>query len=90
MEIDDFTKGVVRRRITQFYTIDKKIPTLKTLNAVLREENILHCGREYLRLLLHDLGFKFKKCGSKRKLLIEQPNIASWRWKYLHDDTKKN
>ncbi|XP_064292425.1 uncharacterized protein LOC135309844 [Plodia interpunctella] len=84
VEIDDFTKGVVRRKVTQFYTIFKKIPTLKTLNAVLREENILHCGREYLRLLLHDLGFKFKKCGSKRKLLIEQPNITSWRWKYLN------
>lgn len=84
VEVDDFTKGVVRRKITQFYTIFKKIPTLKTLNAVLKEENILHCGREYLRLLLHGLGFKFKKCGSKRKLLIEQPNITSWRWKYLN------
>lgn len=56
---------------------------MKTLNTVLRAEDILHCGREYLRLLLHDLGFKFKKCGSKRKLLIEQPNITSWRWNYL-------
>ncbi|XP_028173855.1 uncharacterized protein LOC114362596 [Ostrinia furnacalis] len=84
VEVDDFKKGVVRRKVTQYYTIFKKIPTLKSLNATLREDNVLYCGREYLRLLLHDLGFKFKKCGSKRKLLIEQPNITSWRWKYLN------
>lgn len=84
IEVDSFTEGVVRRKIPQFYTVYKKVPTLKILNAKLREEGILNCGREYLRTLIHKLGFRFKKCQSKRKLLIEQPNIVSWRWRYLN------
>ncbi|XP_054265845.1 uncharacterized protein LOC128988514 [Macrosteles quadrilineatus] len=29
------------------------------------------------------MGFKWKKCGSKRKCLIERPDIVNWRFKYL-------
>src|SRR5262249_19651899 len=29
IEVDSFTEGVIRRKITQFYTVYKQVPTLK-------------------------------------------------------------
>ena len=29
------------------------------------------------------MGFKWKKCSTVRKVLIERPNIVTWRGKYL-------
>lgn len=81
--VDDFTQCVIRRKIHDFYAVKKIPPTLAKLQRVLEEENILKCGREYLRKLLIKMGFKWMKTQTKRKLLIEQPQIASWRINYL-------
>lgn len=83
IQVDDFDLGVIRRKINQFYTVQKTNPSLRKLNAVLKEDNILDCGLTYLRELLHKLGYSFKKCKSKRSLLLERPNIVEWRVKYL-------
>lgn len=40
-------------------------------------------GRTSLRSILKTLGFKYKKCQSKRKVLIERSDIAAWRAKYI-------
>lgn len=74
--MDDFDLGVIRRKIHQFYEVEKKIPSVRKLLSSLRQDGILNCGREYLRQLLHKMGYRFKKCKSKRHLLIEQPNIS--------------
>ncbi|KAF6201575.1 hypothetical protein GE061_003967 [Apolygus lucorum] len=37
----------------------------------------------YLRKRLDTSGFKWKKCQSNRKVLIERPEIAAWRARYL-------
>ncbi|XP_054281395.1 uncharacterized protein LOC128999064 [Macrosteles quadrilineatus] len=34
------------------------------------------------------MGFKWKKCGSKRKCLIERLDIVNWRFKYLREIRK--
>lgn len=83
INIDDFDMGVIRRQIHQFYTVHKKIPSIRKLLAVLREDGIVSCGPTYLRELLHKMGYFFKKCKSKRHLLIERPSIAEWRVRYL-------
>ncbi|CAG5001858.1 unnamed protein product [Parnassius apollo] len=79
IQIDDFDMGVIRRKIHQFYTSDKKIPSIRKLLAVLKEDGIVNCGCTYLRQLLHKMGYLFKKCKSKRHILIERPSIAEWR-----------
>lgn len=81
--VDDFDLGVIRRKIHQFYEVEKKIPSVRKLLSSLRQDGILNCGREYLRQLLHKMGYRYKKCKSKRLLLIEQPNITVWRKNYL-------
>ncbi|CAG4943652.1 unnamed protein product [Parnassius apollo] len=83
IQIDDFDMGVIRRKIHQFYTSDKKIPSIRKLLAVLKEDGIVNCGCTYLRQLLHKMGYLFKKCKSKRHILIERPSIAEWRVRYL-------
>lgn len=81
--IDDFTKSVIRRKVTEFYTVRKEIPTINKLRKVLEEDGVIKCGYTYMRLLLRELGFRYKKCQSKRKMLIERHSIQQWRGKYI-------
>lgn len=83
--VDDFTKCVIRRKIHECYVNKKTIPTLKKLNKLLKDEDILHCGREYLRKLIKGMGFKWKRCQSSRKILIERPENVAWRARYLRE-----
>ena len=83
--VDDFTKCVIRRKIHDFYINKKTVPTLKKLNRLLKDEDILHCGREYLRKLLKSMGFKWKRCQSSRKILMEKPENVAWRARYLRE-----
>lgn len=83
--IDDFTRAVIRRKIHDFYSVKKTVPTLRNISKVLEEEDILHCSTEYLRKTLKQLGFRWAKCMSKRKILIEKPEIVSWRIQYLRN-----
>jgi hypothetical protein len=34
------------------------------------------------------MGFKWKRCGSRRKILIERKNIVNWRCAYLQQIRK--
>lgn len=86
--VDDFTQCVIRRKIHDFYAVKKIPPTLAKLKTVLEEENVLKCGREYLRKLITKMGFKWMKTQTKRKLIMEQPHIASWRINYLREIRK--
>jgi hypothetical protein len=41
-----------------------------------------------LRRILKEMGFKWKRCGSRRKILIERKNIVNWRCAYLQQIRK--
>lgn len=81
--LDDFDRGVIRRTVHEVYTVDHKVPTLKLLLTKLREKINFTGGRETLRKQLLLLGFKYKKCHDKRKLLMERSDIVAWRSRYL-------
>lgn len=83
MFIDDFDRGVIRRTIQNFYTVRKEVPTLKSLLNVLKEEIQFPGKKEFLRKLLKEMGFRFKKCKNKRKILMERNDIVAWRGRYL-------
>ncbi|KAF6197846.1 hypothetical protein GE061_008816 [Apolygus lucorum] len=80
---DEFTDAAIRNKIREFYTVRKECPTLKTLCAALASDEVLDCSRSYLRKRLATSGFKWKKCQSNRKVLIERPEIAAWRARCL-------
>lgn len=80
--VDAFDEGVIRRTVDEIYTMYHKVPTLKVLLEKLREKINFSGARETLWKQLLSLGFKYKKCHDKRKLLMEQSNVVAWRSRY--------
>lgn len=90
VHVDDFDMGVIRRKVHEFYSAKKEVPTVKKLLEVLKTEINYTGQRESLRKLLHKVGFRFKKSQSNRKVLMERNEISAWRAKYLHAVDKNN
>ncbi|KAI5632689.1 hypothetical protein NE865_08997 [Phthorimaea operculella] len=80
--IDELTEGVIRRKVIQFYTEKNEVPSIRKLNDLLKKENILNCSDEYLRQLLHKLGFTNSETDSG-VMLRERADIVSQRLNYL-------
>lgn len=83
IHLDDMDKDILRRTVHESYVIDHQVPTVNTL-LVKMQEKINYAGqRETLRKHLHEIGFTFKTCPDKRKLLMERSDIVTWRSQYL-------
>ncbi|VEN64117.1 unnamed protein product [Callosobruchus maculatus] len=82
-KIDDFDFRVVRRTIEEFYIEKKIVPTCAKLLVAIREKIDFPYSAKSLNRLLKKHGFRWKKCGNKRKILIEKHSIVHWRLKYL-------
>lgn len=81
--VDKFTEGIIRRKVIQFYTVKKEVPSIRRLNQLLKEENILSCSNEYLRQMLHKLGFTNSDSGESKGMIMERSDIVIERFKYL-------
>lgn len=57
IEVDNFVDGVIRQKIHSFYAVS----TIGKLLAALKEDQVITCSREFLRLCMK-LVFKCKKC----------------------------
>lgn len=82
-ELDDFDKCAIRHTIQSFYVVKKEIPTINKLWLALKADIGFKYGRTSLRTILKTMGYKYKKCQSKRKVLIERSDIAAWRARYI-------
>lgn len=60
-----------------------QVPTLKKLRSVLQDDIEYKGSREHLRSVLHSIGFRFRKCKKRRKLLLERNDIIYRRSVYL-------
>ncbi|XP_022824365.1 uncharacterized protein LOC111354941 [Spodoptera litura] len=83
LNVDDFDRQVIHRCIEEFYLTKKVVPTCKKLLLALREKIDFPWGVTSLRKLLKQMGYKWQKCHSKRRILIERPNIIYARSIYL-------
>lgn len=81
--IDDFDKCAIRHKINEYYAVRKQVPTLRKLLRELKQDIQFPGELDSLRAVLKNLGFKYAKCGSKRKSLCERFDIVAWRAKYL-------
>lgn len=88
IEVDSLTDCSIRQKIHSFYVVKKEIPTIGKLLSDLKEDGVIDCEREFLRQRIKKLGFSWKTCQSKRKLLIERSDISVWRLRYLHQITQ--
>lgn len=68
---------------TSLYFVKKQLPTLLKLHVALREDINFQERIATLHKVLHSIGFQYKRCQSKRKILIERYDITAWRAKYI-------
>lgn len=83
LKLDDFDYQIIRRKIYDFHLVEKQVVTIKSLLNKLKEDINFTGGRESLRKIIKELGFKFKKTESNRKLLAEKDEVRLLRIRYL-------
>jgi transposase len=76
---------VIRRKITEFYTVRKEIPTIRNLTAALKEDGVVECSSTYLAKYLKGLGYRWRTLQSRRVALMESWDIVFKRHKFLKD-----
>lgn len=81
--LDGFDRGLLRRFIINYYTVDKIVPTVRRLYCKFVEETNYTGSRETLRKIMHDMGFRWTKTKNNRKLLMEKPDIQQLRRNFL-------
>lgn len=81
--LDPFAQDAIRRHIYSYYH-NRKWPTLDRLHTTLREAELFEGSKSSLRIVLQDLGFKYKNI-SGRKMLFEREDIAAWRCRFLRE-----
>ncbi|XP_054283210.1 uncharacterized protein LOC129000275 [Macrosteles quadrilineatus] len=86
--IDGFDRRVILDVIREFYVQKKVVPTCKKILPILKERINFGWSDWTLRRVLKEMGFRWKKCKSRRKVLIERNDIVNWRCKYLREIKK--
>jgi hypothetical protein len=71
--VDDFDMCDVRNKIQDFCVPEKKVLTIPKL---IKRKILCHWGRKSLERIVKSLGFIWRKCQSKRKILIERVDIV--------------
>ncbi|CAK1588649.1 unnamed protein product [Parnassius mnemosyne] len=70
-DLDGFDLCAIRQKIHSFYVVHKELPTLAKLRAALREDINFQGSITTVHRILNRIGFKYKRCQSRRKLLME-------------------
>lgn len=83
--LDDFDLCVVRRTVYDFYKVENQLPTVVNLLQTLRHKIDFKGGKTSLRKVLLQLGFKWRKTKTNRKILIEKNDIRDKRIAYLRE-----
>lgn len=82
-DLDDFDKCVLRKLVYDFHLTEHRLPTAKLLFSALKEKiNFKGCLKS-LRLILKQLGFKWRRIQNNRKILVETCDIREKRLSYL-------
>ncbi|KAL4092454.1 hypothetical protein QTP88_026955 [Uroleucon formosanum] len=80
--VDDFDRCALKRTITNVYTVEKIVPTVKLIFE--KQKNFMNLGStRTLNRIISEMGFKFRKTETNRKFLIEKHNIRLKRIEYL-------
>jgi len=80
--VDDFDRCALKRTITDMYTVEKIVPTVKLIFE--KQKNFMNLGStRTLNRIITEMCFKFRKTETNRKLLIEKHNIRLKRIEYL-------
>jgi hypothetical protein len=79
--VNAFMDSAIRQKIREFYVVKIECPSIRKLLKDLWKY-FIDCG-------LHKIGFKWEKCATNSKILIERPDVAVWRTRYLRKIRKR-
>lgn len=82
-KLDDFDRCAVRQFVQSLYGVKKQLPTLDTMYDMAKCQLNYKGSKESFRKNLKDMGFRWRKTQSNRKLLMERKDIVSKRLQYL-------
>lgn len=82
-EVDSFDRNIIKSAIEEFYLVKKTIPSVRKLINELKVKMNFPFERTKLREILKEMGFRWKRAVSKRKILVERHDIIDWRCRYL-------
>uniref|UniRef100_A0A6P7GNL9 Uncharacterized protein LOC114344874 n=1 Tax=Diabrotica virgifera virgifera TaxID=50390 RepID=A0A6P7GNL9_DIAVI len=81
---DESTKSSIRGIVHDFFRKNTP-PTINSLLAVVnKDEHLPNFSRTTLHRLIKDMGFVYTK-RDRKSMLIEKPEIISWRHRYLRE-----
>ncbi|XP_053406296.1 uncharacterized protein LOC128559142 [Mercenaria mercenaria] len=80
--VDDFDRCAIRNKIYEFYTVRHELPTLTNLHEALKEDIDFIGSKSLLRKIIRELGFRWKRTNSQRKVLLEKQSVVELRLKY--------
>ncbi len=81
VKLDGFDKEVIRRMIHTMYG-ERVLPTIPLIQARLAHTNI-KISNSTLRLVLHEIGYVFRKTEDNRKIVAERPEGVAARARFL-------
>ncbi|CAC5387409.1 unnamed protein product [Mytilus coruscus] len=73
-----------KQKIHEFYTVRRQLPTIDRLYESIKCDINFPGSKSLLLKIVKELGFKWKRSQTKRKVLIEKDAIVEKRIKYLH------
>lgn len=68
----------IYQKIHYFYVVKKELHTVNKLRLEFKEGINLKGSNTTLQRILKKLGFRFKRCQSKRKVLMDCYDITAW------------
>ena len=80
--VDDFDRTVIRNKVNEFYTVRKQLPTLSNMHVALQADINFPGGKSTLRKILRQMGFRFRKTTTNRKVLVERTSVVSQRLQF--------
>ena len=83
--VDDFDRCVIRRTINNMLVSRKTLPTVNAiLNEIRSPNSIEFKGKKTaLKVILKEMGFRWRKCTDNRTLLMERSDIVAQRINFL-------
>jgi hypothetical protein len=82
-DIDDFNKSVLKRTVASFYEEGQYPTVCKILERFKKQVPEFKCGETSMKIILKNLGYKYKTNADGRKYLMERTDIVCARMSFL-------
>jgi competence CoiA-like predicted nuclease len=83
--MDYSDKRIIRNMMQDFYTYEKKVPTILKLLPTIKKEIYFPWVRLSLHMVVKNLRIMWRKFWSDRKILAGRVDTVAWKSRYLKE-----